>query len=375
MKQKVLILHLAHWDQLMGGAEQQLKYLANYLLNKGYEVHIISLKQNDKPLEKTELISHLIPYRPIPGTFGQTFFRFKRILLKKIKEINPDVFVTRGFTSWAGISAEIAKKYDKKHLHFIASDNEVVRDEKKISKRRFLNKIELKFYLKVYNGHTKIICQNGFQSNTINTKYNIHSEIITQAAPSPHRISSNKTYDVIQIVWIANLKPLKQPEKYIEIVEHFKDNNSIKFLMIGRDLGNKYQHLLQTQCENPNFDYLGELTNDEVNVLLEKSHILINTSEYEGFSNTFVQAWMRKNIVISMNSNPDEILTTYNVGFICPTIEEMKEKINFLLENRTVLNEMQETAVNYVNKEHNLDENLNTITKLLKITENGTTLV
>ena len=56
MKQKVLILHLAHWDQLMGGAEQQLKYLANYLLNKGYEVHIISLKQNDKPLEKTELI-------------------------------------------------------------------------------------------------------------------------------------------------------------------------------------------------------------------------------------------------------------------------------------------------------------------------------
>jgi len=351
---KILILHLAHWDQLMGGAEQQLKYLANYLLNKGYEVHIISLKQNDKPLEKTELISHLIPYRPIPGTFGQTFFRFKRILLKKIKEINPDVFVTRGFTSWAGISAEIAKKYDKKHLHFIASDNEVVRDEKKISKRRFLNKIELKFYLKVYNGHTKIICQNGFQSNTINTKYNIHSEIITQAAPSPHGISSNKTYDVIQIVWIANLKPLKQPEKYIEIVEHFKDNNSIKFLMIGRDLGNKYQHLLQTQCENPNFDYLGELTNDEVNVLLEKSHILINTSEYEGFSNTFVQAWMRGTVVISLNSNPDNVLTKFNIGYETITKSNTISVINKLINNINLLKEKGDSSQKYAIEAHSI---------------------
>src|SRR5690606_34473183 len=171
-----------------------------------------------------------------------------------------------------------------------------------------------------------------------------------------------------------NMKSLKRPEIFIELAQYFKNSTGISLKMIGR-LDKSYLHLIEAEDQNSNFDYVGELSNAEVNEYLLQTDVLINTSEYEGFSNTFIQAWMRKNIVISMNSNPDEILTNYNIGFICPTIEEMKEKINFLLENRTVLNEMQETAVNYVNKEHNLDENLNTITKLLKITENGTTLV
>lgn len=344
---KILILHLAHWDQLLGGAEQQLKYLANYLLNKGYEVHIISLKQNDKPLEKTELISHLIPYRPIPGTFGQTFFRFKRILSKKIKEINPDILITRGFTSWAGISADIAKKNKRKHLHFIASDNEVLRDEKEISKRRFFNKVELKYYLKVFNGHTKIISQNSFQRKTVLAKYNIKSEIITQAAPIPQSVNFNKAYHFIQIVWVANLKPLKQPEKYLKIVEHFKTNDSIKFLMIGRDLGNKYQHLLQTQDENPNFDYLGEQTNEEVNKILEKSHILINTSDYEGFSNTFVQAWMRGVVVVSLNSNPDNILTERGIGYISHNYKQLIIDLGQLISNKELMLNKSEKSKAY----------------------------
>ena len=101
-------------------------------------------------------------------------------------------------------------------------------------------------------------------------------------------------------------------------------------------------------------------------ILAEESDVLINTSVFEGFSNTFVQAWMRKNIVLSLNSNPDDILTTYNVGFLLPSVDLMKEKIVEMLEERDKLRNMQKDAYDYVIQNHGIEKCMNELMNILK---------
>src|SRR5690606_7183877 len=155
----------------------------------------------------------------------------------------------------------------------------------------------------------------------------------------------------------------------------FREIKGVNFKMIGR-LDSKYKNLInEEEIKNPLFQYLGELSNNDVNNLLLSTDVLVNTSDYEGFSNTFIQAWLRKNIIISMNSNPDGILSLYNVGFLCPLLDQIVEKVSFMKDSIILLREMQDVSFNYAYREHNLDDNLKMIADLLKIDQDGITLV
>ena len=55
-------------------------------------------------------------------------------------------------------------------------------------------------------------------------------------------------------------------------------------------------------------------THEDVNKLLERSHLLVNTSKWEGFSNTFIQAWMRSVPVMTLGVNPDGLLDNSYLG-------------------------------------------------------------
>ena len=64
----------------------------------------------------------------------------------------------------------------------------------------------------------------------------------------------------------------------------------------------------------PNLRHLGSQPNGAVNELLARSHLLVNTSEYEGFSNTFIQAWLRNVVVVSLTVNPDSVFDDDRYG-------------------------------------------------------------
>ena len=83
---------------------------------------------------------------------------------------------------------------------------------------------------------------------------------------------------------------------------------------------------------------------DEVNKVLSESHILVNTSEYEGFSNTYIQAWMRKVPVVALNSDPDDVIKTKGIGFHSKTFDQMVQDVRKLVENRKLRDEMGERS-------------------------------
>jgi glycosyltransferase involved in cell wall biosynthesis len=82
-----------------------------------------------------------------------------------------------------------------------------------------------------------------------------------------------------------------------------------------------------------NVRFLGQIPYREVNQYLAKSKVLLNTSDVEGFPNTFLQAWARRVPIVSL-FDPDDIITREGLGRRPVTEDEMCNMLRELLDDR-----------------------------------------
>ena len=77
---------------------------------------------------------------------------------------------------------------------------------------------------------------------------------------------------------------------------------------------------------------------------------------------------LRKVVVVSLNSNPDSILTTYNCGYCAKgSISNLINFIKRIIQDPLLLNEMAINAHEYSMKNHIIDNYENTLVGLFSI--------
>ncbi len=355
-----------YYEQFVGGAEYQLYLLAQVLSRMLYDVFYIYIDSGDKfhknlninlvPIKKRKILRWLL---------GNYFFLDYSILLNTLKKIDPDIIYQRVGFAYTGIAAKYALLYNKISILHISSDNDLIKNNYKISKNILFQYVDKKFIeYSIKNSHF-VICQSNNQKHLLKTNYNRECSIIYPNSHPPPTEKYNKSLP-IKIVWVANIKSIKKPELFIKLTNHFKNNNNVLFLMIGHACNNKYKnYLLNKSKKIDNFKYLGKKSMSEVNEILAKSHILINTSETEGYPNVFIQAWLRRVPVISLNVNPDNVLELNKIGFHSKTFDQMIENVHLLINNNKLREEMGERAMQYAFNHHILDNNINNIISFL----------
>lgn len=330
-KEKLCIVLPYHWSHSMGGSEYQIKcliespQLQNYFL-----IHVLSANVDPdfKPVGyHLHRIARLRIFKRFTDLLDTPF------LLKKLKQISPSVIYLNVGTSYAGICAYYARKTTCKLVFHIASDANLVPNHKKT--KSLIKAIEQSFLEYGICGSHRLIAQTFFQEKLINNNFNRNADgVIYNFHPYPKE-KSLKNHP-IKVLWIANFKPLKQPELFIRLADDIsKTSLDAEFLMIGRPSNSrKWQRLLEQRIlDTPRLSYLGEKSVDEVNHILSQSHIIVNTSRYEGFSNTFIQAWLRSVPVVSLNSNPDGLLTGKKLGFWSESYSQLRYDVARLIIN------------------------------------------
>lgn len=361
---RIAILYPAHYEQSNGGAELQISYFVEAAVNAGHEVHYI-YEEKRKPI-RNKLGLYLHPLNKIkdPKFCGKGWFKYRRAINKILDSVMPDVVYTRLGSSWIDFASQYALRYNKTHIHALASDKDV--------NRRVLSPI-FPFYDPIENylinrglKHTQIaIAQNEFQKNAFAKRFKKQCILINQMTPSVFESSIIKTNDIIRILWIGNFKTVKRPELFVDLAKKMKSySHQIKMEMYGRAPAD-YNALLDEINRIPWLEYKGEVPTDVVLTKLSQSHLLVNTSLYEGFSNTFVQAWMRKVPVISMESNPNCVFDNNNIGLFVPKEKELVSAISNLIEHQEVLEKMAEDAYYYAIEHHSLEKNMPKLLKLL----------
>lgn len=349
---KVCFVLANHFKYFKGGAELQAYFIAKELAKK-IEVHYLFMKHpnfNKIEFQKNDQGVILHPMKQhIYKKFGKFFFMNYRELIKRLDEIKPDLIYQRGGKPYIGMAKGWCKKNKKKCVFGISMESNCSKSGiLRLSNNFFTYPSNIiNGYLTFYgiNYADLIIAQSQIQQGLLLQNFKRNSILIPngQYVPNP---PFEKTEPPI-ISWIANIKKLKQPEIFLKLAEKLQTQN-IKFVFAGRpDKGSYQKKLIEKAKKLSNFEYLGEIPLEKTNELLSKSSILINTSSTEGFSNTYIQSWMRETPVVTLNCDPDDIIKNHRIGFHSGSFKQMVKDVIYLLENERERKEMGKKARKY----------------------------
>ena len=355
---RVVILHPAIWYQAMGGAEIQIKYLCEYLINRK-DVKVFYIYEDKRGVSIDDTLN--ISLRPVDNRLRNVFLGKTRVFLmnkirKQLDDINPHIIYTRMASSWSYVAADFARINACVSVWNLASDKDVAPIKPKWFK--VYDWVEYYYASSHHRLHSKIIVQNHFQKEAIlRLTYN-HPFLFNQATPLVNEIQLKRRFP-IEIVWIGNAKMIKRPEIFVSLAEMFKNDQRFRFIMIGRTNQRLLKFILSKNLSN--LVHLGELSQDQVNSRIADSTLLVNTSLFEGFSNTFVQAWMRGVPVLSFNSNPNDLLTTKRLGFMCDDLTEANIIIRKYILDESGWIKYAKRCFNYAKTHHSVEGNVSNL--------------
>jgi glycosyltransferase involved in cell wall biosynthesis len=363
-KIKLCIITPTHWTDNMGGSEYQVKLLAENILkhDNAHLTYIARKIKNGYSPQKYDLVK--ISKENMFQRYALFIDAFN--LLKVLKEIKPNIIYQRVGGAYTGISAFYAKKAGCKMIWHIANDTDLFYEHKwsGIKPNILIDKTIFQWGIK---NSQVIIAQSEYQKMIVekmNRKASVH--LIRNFHPLPEKNSIIDKTD--QIIWIANIKKAKQPEIYIELAKKLKKKEiRTECIMVGAPTcyPKDYQKGLDEGINKlDNLKYLGKLPQNKVNNLISQSKLLINTSMWEGFPNTFIQAWMRKTPVVSLHCDPDHVIRNYECGMVSGTLEKMFEDVAFLLNNEQKRKIMGDNAQRYAFENHSM-KNLDKLKKII----------
>ena len=331
----------------VGGATIQSLNWINGLKKHNYNVVVIS---NNNIVNNSDYIIENISFSNI--------FNFKSILLfiKLIKKYNPD-FIYISVPWWTNIFFYAANfKINKIIIQRISNDYLV--DD------RIKNKIKfLKYY--IYNYYLSktdiLLCQNKYQKEQLINKFK-KNKILKIFNPFSISNKINSKSNRYYVAWVGIFQYQKNLKALLHIVDNMKN---IKFKIAGESLhtiDNETKENLLELKKRCNVEFVGLLNRKDILKFLSKAYCLLNTSHYEGFSNTYLESLsVGTPIVTRHQTDPDNIIHENNLGISVSKYSELSDAIIEIIDKNN-----NDNYKDYIIKNHNPEKIAGKLIKILK---------
>lgn len=348
-RQKLCLVLPSHWASNFGGAEYQVSLLLEELLKiESLDVVYLARHVSEAFIDTRYTVKKI---KPFPFLLKLGFWVDAISLLKHLYREKPDVIYQRVGCAYTGICAFFARRTGCRMIWHISIDSDLSSEIGRFPiGSRLIERGIRDFGIRSADS---IIAQTDEQARALSASYDRHAIVIRNFQPAPAQTSKKAAKPTV--IWVANLKPAKRPEAYLRVVALVPESLNVDFVMVGRG-GDKgaYARLIDETQKDSGLSYLGERPIAEVDELVSRAHILVNTSMDEGFPNTFIQAWYRHTLVVTMSVDPDGILTRKSCGFVCNSVEEIAQTIQKIVLDEALRSAMTNRAFDYVSEEHDL---------------------
>lgn len=324
-----------------GGAETETYLLATELAKDSrFKVKLIAGDFGQRATKIVENVEIMKSYRASDIRPVQIIKLFYQIV-----KSNSDWYYQASASGGSGLIAAYCQLKNRKFLYRTASEIEC--NGKYIK----LHRLEGIFYKYGITHASYIAAQNEYNQQDLANTHNLSSILIKSPFKLPSKPSSNRKY----ILWVARSNKLKQPEIFLDIVKALPKHRFVMICPKANSESVDYT-LLQNAARLSNLTFIPNVEFTKIDRFFSEAKLFINTSTYEGFPITFIQALMHGCPVCSLNVNPDQFITKHNCGIYAEgDVSRLIDDINEVLKNHSLYSQLSKNAFNYAKKNHDLD--------------------
>jgi len=331
-------------EGVIGGAEVDLYLLATELAkDENFHVTCITADYDQMPEEKIENVTIIkslnFKQNPITGAVK---------IYKAMKKANADIYIIKTASPGVPLAAVFCKLHKKVFIYRTAHQREC--DGTYVKKHFFLGIA----FAKSLRFAKIIFAQNEDDSKKLKATLGLNSTVI----PNGHRIPDLTEANKKTILWVGRSAQAKRPELFLELAKRI----DAPFTMIcQRATGdNNYQELVEKANQTENLTFIEQVQFAQIDSYFRDAKVLVNTSDSEGFPNTFIQAAKAATAILSLNVNPDDFLEKHNCGIACNgDIDQLDDSLKLMLKGDN-FNRFGSDGRDYAGQTHD-------ITKIIKI--------
>jgi glycosyltransferase involved in cell wall biosynthesis len=264
-------------------------------------------------------------------------------------EIDADIYMVPGNSVYSAEVASYCARRNKKYVFVAGSDFDYRVEYKDNPTGADIYKTphSLKIY-SIEQAHAHIVQQQR-QAKMLLDGYGRNSIVIKNPIDLHRKHAKNSKARTV--LWVGKSdERVKRPSIVLELARRLPHFDFVIILNFATPV--VHAQLLAKARELPNVELVERVPADQIEYYFANARVHINTSRFEGFPNTFLQAAKYGVPTVSMNVDPGNMLYEHQAGLLSQNIDQFEENVRKLMENDALCSELGNKAKKYVKVNH-----------------------
>jgi glycosyltransferase involved in cell wall biosynthesis len=337
----------------IGGVEKQVALVAKWFAAHGYPVSMLTWDEGHPDGQPIHGVRVFNICRSDQGVRGLRFIHPRWTgLVRAAARANSDIYFQNCGECVTGQIAAWCRLHGKKFIYSVANDTDVDPrlPEMKTLRERFLYRYGLQ--------HADcVIAQTRHQQRSLWTGWGIESTLVPMTCDfwsgKPFSRVEPPKPGKIHILWIGRFAHQKRFEWLIEIA-HARPDFHFDVVGHANSQSPQMQSLEEQARQLDNVTLHGFVPYENLYNYYLKSSLMLCTSRFEGFPNTFLEAWSLGLPIVS-TFDPDNMIRDHNLGRVADDIPGLIHGICELTNSPEQWHTASDNACNYYHKNHTVD--------------------
>jgi glycosyltransferase involved in cell wall biosynthesis len=335
----------------IGGVERQTTLMARWLAARGHDVSLVTWDEGQADGARIDGVRVLKLCRRSDGLPGLRFFHprwtsLNRAMARADAEVyyhNCGEYVTGQVALWA-------RRHGRRFVYSVASDPEC---DPRLPQMKAWRERALFRYGLAHADH--IIVQTATQKRMLADGRNLASQVLPMpvlAPPAPLPPLSPPPSAGARVLWVGRISPEKRPELFLELARSCPE---LQFDLVGpADHGPCADRVAAEARALKNLTLHGAIAREKVYDFYRGAAFLCSTSLFEGFPNTFLEAWSQGLPVVS-TFDPDGLIATRGLGAAATDVPGLAHALRELCSSADRWSTASRRAREYFTENHTLE--------------------